>query len=89
TLVSHLHQNELHAIVSGYATDPYFKNIRDTLRQGSGPNHILKLPFFENEQGLLYFEDWNRDERLCVPRNEQVRIIAKCHNELTNGAHAG
>ena len=43
----------------------------------------------ENEDGLLYFEDWNGNYRLCVPKDEQAQLLSKVHDEITEGAHAG
>ena len=43
----------------------------------------------ENEDGLLYFEDWNGNYRLCVPKDEQAPLLSEVHDKITEGAHAG
>ena len=50
------------------------------------PKHPL---FMENEDRFLYFEDWNGNYRLCVPKDEQPKLLSEVHDEITEGAHAG
>ena len=88
-LVSSLSKEEIQIFVDAYAKDPYFKRIRSELRQEPNwisPKHPL---FMENEEGLLYFEDWNGNYRLCVPKDEQPKLLSEVHDEITEGAHAG
>ena len=88
-LVSSLSKEEIQKFVDAYAKDPYFERVRLELRQESNwasPKHPL---FMEDEDGLLYFKDWNGNYRLCVPKDEQAQLLSEVHDEITEGAHAG
>jgi hypothetical protein len=39
--------------------------------------------------GLIYFEDWNRNHRLVVPESLRVDIMSEVHNTITEAAHGG
>jgi len=41
------------------------------------------------ENGLIYFEDWNRNHHLVVPATLQVEITSEIHNTITEAAHGG
>ena len=45
--------------------------------------------FFDNDDGLLYIEDWNGNNRLCIPKSEQAKLLSESHDEITEGAHLG
>ena len=39
--------------------------------------------------GLIYFEDWNRNHQLVVPESLRVEIMGEVHNTITEAAHGG
>ena len=39
--------------------------------------------------GLIYFEDWNRNHRLVVLESLQVDVMSEVHNTITEAAHGG
>jgi hypothetical protein len=39
------------------------------------------------DNGLIYFEDWNGNHRLVVPKSLQVDIMSKIHNTINKAAH--
>ena len=87
-LVIGLSNEEIERMVKAYSNDPYFNRILSELRQESnwiGP----KQPLFFEDDGLLYFEDWNGNQRLCIPQSEQARLLSEVHDEITEGAHSG
>lgn len=88
-LVASLASTELKLFAQGYSADPYFKKICEGLRTEKNWVNITHPRFLEDEDGLLYFEDWNGNLRLCVPKDQQIRLMAESHNLLTEGAHAG
>ena len=69
-LVIGLDYAEVKSIVEAYAKDPYFSKVRSELQQESNWNNPKQPLFFENDDGLLYFEDWNGNNRLCIPQGE-------------------
>src|SRR6202050_2172597 len=44
---------------------------------------------YQIRDGLVYFEDWNGNFRLCVPESLRVSVMSKVHNILTESAHGG
>ena len=64
-MVIALAKDEIQKIVEGYSKDPYFSRILSKLRQESNWISPKQPLFFENDDGLLYFEDWNGNHRLC------------------------
>ena len=87
-LISSLSQEEIQGIAKAYVNDPFFKKVLSELRQESNWANPKQPLFFENE-GLLYFEDWNGNTRLCIPKDEQAMLLSEVHDEITEGAHAG
>ncbi|THU89466.1 hypothetical protein K435DRAFT_677853, partial [Dendrothele bispora CBS 962.96] len=39
--------------------------------------------------GLLYFEDWNGNNRLCVPACLRAEVMAEVHDGKSESAHGG
>src|SRR5882672_10211816 len=46
-------------------------------------------PQYQIRDGLIYFEDWNGNFRLCVPDSLCLTVMSKVHNVLTESAHGG
>jgi len=44
---------------------------------------------YQIHDGLIYFEDWNGNFRLCVFDSLRVSVMAEIHNSLTESAHGG
>jgi transposase InsO family protein len=92
SLVSSISNQEIQKFTEGYKSDRIFNKVIMDLQNEdlSRPDSVLvKSPYWQNDQGLLYFEDWNGNDRLCVPESMKINIIADCHNEISAGAHAG
>jgi len=88
-LVISLSKEEIQGIVEAYVKDPYFSKILTELRQESNWVTPKQPLFFENDEGLLYFEDWNGNYRLYIPKSEQAKLLSEVHDEITEGAHSG
>jgi len=81
-------EEEMHLWTEGYASDPYFSNLLSSLRKESKWNNPSFPQYHYGENGLIYFEDWNGNNKLCVPRNLQTRVTAEAHDSISEGAHA-
>src|SRR5882672_6647190 len=46
-------------------------------------------PQYQIRDGLIYFEDWNGNFRLCVPDSLRLTVMSGVHNILTESAHRG
>ena len=46
-------------------------------------------PQYQIRDGLIYFEDWNGNFRLCVPDSLRLTVMSEVHNVLTESAHGG
>jgi transposase InsO family protein len=88
-LIAELDKSEIQNFAIGYKNDPYFNKIIQDIRAESDWSSPLHPLFSENDNGLLYFEDWEGRMRLCVPECERSKIMSEMHDELTEGAHAG
>ena len=42
---------------------------------------------YQIPDGLVYFEDWNGNFRLCIPEFLQVSVMSEVHNILNESAH--
>ena len=81
--------DELTSWTQGYASDPYFSNLLSNLRRESKWNNPSSPQYHYGENGLIYFEDWNGNNKLCVPKTLQDKITAEIHDSISEGAHAG
>ena len=82
-------KEELLTWTQGYASDPYFANLLSNLRKESKWNNPSFPQYHYGENGLIYFEDWNGNNKLCVPKSLQNKIMAEMHDNISEGAHAG
>ena len=73
----------------GYTTDPYFSGIIRQLRDESHPTTPLHPEYYYSDNGLLYFEDWNGNNRLCVPASQRIQVMDEIHNSYMETAHGG
>ena len=78
-----LAKDEIQKIVEGYPKDTYFSRILSELRQESNWISPKQPLFFENDDGLLYFGDWNGNHRLCIPQSEQAKLLSEIHDDIT------
>lgn len=74
--------------MKGYESDPYFGKIRKEICEEENWIMPSLLLFSEDDNGLLFFEDWNGNIRLYIPKSQQVEIMSKTHNTVTEAAHA-
>ncbi|KAJ3804520.1 hypothetical protein F5879DRAFT_776302, partial [Lentinula edodes] len=72
-----------------YATDNSFGKIINILRDPEQAQSIYHSQYFCGDNGLLYFEDWNGNNRLCVPNTLRMEVIAEIHDSSTESAHGG
>ena len=88
-LLTAIHPLKIQEFISGYDSDPYFFRICTELHQEQGWKNLQQPLFFDREDGMLMFEDWNGNLRLCVPKNQRTKILSETHDEPTGVAHAG
>ncbi|THU99500.1 hypothetical protein K435DRAFT_658919, partial [Dendrothele bispora CBS 962.96] len=81
---------ELHKWVKGYQSDRVFHPIISELSGISNTNKLhVNSKYFLSDNGLLYFEDWNGNNKLCVPESLRVQIMKEIHDSITESAHGG
>ena len=73
----------------GYEKDDYFGTIIADLQAESRPNHPLHPKYHYSDNRMLYFKDWNGNNRLCVPASQRVAVMSEVHNSYMEAAHAG
>jgi hypothetical protein len=79
--------NELEEWKTAYMEDKLYSKILrvsqvDNDKEGNYPQYQIR-------NGLIYFEDWNGNFRLCVPDSLHVTVMSEVHNILTESAHRG
>ena len=74
---------------TGYDNDPAFQSIISDLRKEKHWIHPRHPQYHYSDDGLLYFEDWNGNNRLCVPSSLRVSVMDEVHNCITESAHGG
>ena len=84
-----INDEELLAWKEGYAKDPHFSNLLSSLRKEAKWNNPSFPQHHYGENGLIYFEDWNGNNKLCVPRDLQTKITSEVHDSISESAHAG
>ena len=88
-LLTAIHPLEIKEFIKGYDSDPYFSRVCTELCQEQDWKNLQQPLFSEREDGMLMFEGWNGNFRLCVPKNQRNRILSETHDELTGVAHTG
>ena len=84
----HMSEDTLSAWVDGYKQDPHlFKTWDDP--KSSIENWIPGHRFLKDDQGLLFFRDADYQPRLCVPKNQRLRLLEEAHEQAYEGAHQG
>ncbi|HXP51692.1 MAG TPA: reverse transcriptase domain-containing protein, partial [Bacteroidia bacterium] len=88
-ILIHVSPQELGKWKIAYSQDSYFSQILETLRLEENIINPTYPQYFASEDGLVYFEDWNGNNRLCVPLSLRNDIIGEVHNSPSEGAHSG
>ena len=71
----------------GYTTDQFYSEVLNIFRVNGGKDGNYSQ--YQVIEGLIYFEDWNRNLQLYVPDPLHVEVMGKVHNILTESAHRG
>ena len=58
-------------------------------QQGNDSNQELHSQYKVRENGLVYFEDWNSNWRLCVPSKKRIEIMKEVHDTISEASHGG
>ena len=70
-------------------TDPHFRPVIEAIRQEKNFQNPQYPQYILGDNGLLYFEDWEGNDRICVPSNLRSRVMKEDHETITEGAHCG
>lgn len=70
-----------------YAQDSNWSKVLYDFQNGDPTEELAAK--YQLRNGLLYFQDWNGNLRLCVPESKQISIIEEVHNTITETAHGG
>ena len=79
--------NELEEWKKAYMQDKLYSKILKVSQADNDEEG--NYPQYQTRNGLIYFEDWNGNFRLCVPDSLRVTVISEVHNILTESAHGG
>ncbi|KAI0363080.1 hypothetical protein BV20DRAFT_923154, partial [Pilatotrama ljubarskyi] len=89
TLLVGLAEDEVQRWREGYSQDAHFQQVLDSIRTEDDPLAPTFPQYYVSDEGLIYFEDWNGANRLCIPEARQLELIKEVHDVITEGAHAG
>lgn len=74
---------------NAYQQDPHFRDVISSM-QDFGVHQRPRYPqYMYGDDGLIFFEDANGNNRLCVPKPLRVELMTQVHDSLTESAHAG
>lgn len=85
----HLSKEEIDKWRSAYLRDPHTSAILQDLKEEENwitPKHPL---YCMSDDGLLFWEDWEGNLRLYVPKDLRVEIMTEDHESPSGGAHSG
>lgn len=72
-----------------YFEDPLFSEVLKVWKKGNDQVNSEYPQYHYSDEGLLYFEDWNGNNRLCVPASLRIDLIKEAHDLITEAAHGG
>jgi hypothetical protein len=75
--------------LDGYLLDKHFAGVIEFLKKDGEWEEPRYLNYSIGEDGLVYFDNWDGNRRLCVPETLKVEIMKDIHESLTEGAHCG
>jgi len=85
-----LSPDELNKWKEGYQADSHFKKILEQWKEEERKNVQPFYPqYIHGSDGLIYFENWDGNKRICVPETLKIEIMEEVHNSLTETAHGG
>ncbi len=89
TLLVGISEDEVKEWREAYQEDVHYRSVLDSFKKSTA--HIApEYPqYFYSDNGLIYFEDSNGNNRLCVPKSLRVQVMSMIHNTLTESAHSG
>ena len=73
----------------GYSKDSHFSKVLQGWKKESNWSNPHYPQYHYSDDGLIYFEDWHGNNKLCVPESLRTELMAETHNSLTESAHAG
>jgi hypothetical protein len=89
SITIHADSEEINEWVKGYQSDSHFNKVIDSIRTETNPLNPKFSQYFLGDNGLLYFEDWEGNNRLCVPSCLRNQIMKEDHENIADGAHCG
>ena len=81
--------DELNLWKEAYLQDPQTSLILSDLRSEEHPDNPRHPKYHLHENGLLYFEDWEGNLRLYVPKSLRVDLMKEDHENPNEGCHSG
>lgn len=89
TIFVKLEEESVKRFQEGYESDPSFSDRWTKAKPEEYKPWDPENRFFKDDRGLLFFRDADRVGRLCVPRQEQAKLLKEAHESPTVSAHAG
>jgi hypothetical protein len=82
-------EEELNVWATGYLDDPHFSKVLKGWKKETNWTNPHYPQYHYSDNGLIYFEDWHGNNRLCVPKSLRASVMGEVHNTLTESAHGG
>lgn len=84
-----IEDSEIQKWIVGYKSDRHFSEVLRNWKGEKNWTNPLYPQYHYSDNGLIYFEDWEGNNRLCVPQSLRVSVMDEVHNTLTESAHGG
>ena len=82
-------QEEISQWTEAYKDDIHFSKVIAALKTEKNWANPRYPQYHYSDAGLLYFEDWQGNNRLCVPESLRNSVLDEVHNSITEAAHSG
>ncbi|KAF7366187.1 TY3B-TY3B protein [Mycena venus] len=81
--------DEIREWTAAYREDPHFVKVLDGWKSEKDWSNPLYPQYHYSENGLIFFEDWQGLNRLCVPSKYRASVMSEIHDTPSEAAHAG
>lgn len=84
-VITSITSDELESWKGVYMTNQHRSKVLYVV-QSSEPGEFPQYQYHSNR--LLYFKDWNRNLRLCIPSELQLNLICEVHDSVSEAVHS-
>ena len=89
TLTISMDSKEFVKFSDAYKDDDHFRQVLEAIQETKDPMNPPYPQYQVGDNGLLYFQDSNGNQRLCVPKVLQYEVTSEIHDSPSEALHLG